>query len=138
MKEITVFRDGIDSSQFDETVAIWLGISVEDMGQDLSRTDNPLSFSDGTKVDNMDTKQLLKWAFNQPKYDLTSYKCGVLQNILVMANQMCNYETYALCTVACENASSGSERSRANLQVFALFAAGSVFKAFYALVGPNF
>ena len=30
----------------------------------------------------------------------------------------------------------GSDRSRANLPVFALFMAGSVFKAFYALVGP--
>jgi len=138
VKTIFAFRDGIDSAQFNPHLPIWLGISVGDMGQDLSETDNPLSFSDGTKVDNSDSKQLLKWACNQPKYDHLSYKCAHLQNILAMANIDCDFQGWALCTVACEDASSGSELSRANLPVFALFAAASIFKAFYALVGPDF
>ena len=117
MKTIAVFRDGIDSAQFNPNVPIWLGISVRDMGQDLSETDNPLSFSDGTKVDNSDTKQLLKWDCQytkQPQYDKTPFKCGYLYNELTMANMLCNFETYALCTVACEDARYGSELSRAN------------------------
>ena len=112
------------------------------MDNDLSETDNPLSFSDGTKVDNLDRKQLLKWSClsstKQPLYNERSFKCGRLTYLLVMDNSECNYVTNALCTVPCEDASSGSKRSRANLPVFALFAAASVFKAFFALIGPVF
>ena len=46
-------------------------------------------------------------------------------------------KTYEKCKDE-NSASSESERSRANLPVFALFLACSVFKTFYALVGIVF
>jgi len=142
VKTVNVFRDGIDSAKQNPDYPIWLGISVRNMDNELSETDNPLSFSDGTKVDNLDRKQLLKWSClsstKQPLYNERSFKCGRLTYLLVMDNSECNYVTNALCTVPCEDASSGSKRSRANLPFFALFAAASVFKATFALIGPVF
>ena len=135
IKAIEAFRAGID---VDPNTLIWLGISVGDMNENLSEADNPLSFSDGTKVDDSDYNMLLKWFCGQPEYTDPSYKCGYLYNNGRLGHSDCDFQEYALCTVACEDASSGSELSRANLPVFALFAAVSVFKAIYALVKPDF
>ena len=105
------------------------------MDEDPSQKTNPFSFSDGTEFSDSEADMLLKWACEKPDYTAASEKCAYLYYDGRLATDRCDYEEWALCTVACEDASSGSELSRANLPVFALFAAASIFKAFYALVG---
>jgi len=132
IKAIAALSAGLDSGPPD---SIWLGISARNMDQELSEADNPFSFSDGTKVDDSDFNMLLKWQCKRPQYLEPSYKCAYIYSNGKLSHYECSLEAFALCTVACEDASSGSELSRANSSVFALFAAASVLKAFYALVG---
>ena len=132
MKAIAAFSEGLDSGP---PGSIWLGISARNMDEDLSEADNPFSFSDGTKIDDSKYDMLLKWQCGQPVYIEPNQKCGYIYSNGKLSHYKCSLEAFALCNVACEEASSGSELSRANSPVFAVFAAASVFKAFYALVG---
>ena len=129
MKEIEAFRAGIE----DQVNEMYLGISAGNMDQDLSEADNPFSFSDGTAA--FGTDMLIKWD-QAAGYHTESVKCAFIQPNGKIINSVCTNDFYALCSVPA--LCSGSDRSRANLLVLALFAAGSVFKAFYALVGPDF
>ena len=108
------------------------------MDEYLSQKTNPFSFSDGTEFSDSEPSMLLKWACGKPDYTAASEKCAYLYSDGRLAHDKCGYEGWALCNVACKDASSGSELSRANLPVFALFAMASVFKAVFALVGPDF
>ena len=128
---------------------IYLGITVDDILQASDKSTNPFVFSDGTKFD--DTDFAFKWTTNRegqdhPDYSDTSNRCSMIikrENAEVMVSSYCQYNLYGLCKTyqECEDensANSESERSRANLPVFALFMACSVFKTFYALDGPDF
>ena len=127
---------------------IYLGITVDDIFQDSDKNTNHFVFSDGTKFD--DTDFAFKWSTVemevQPNYKDKSYKCTMIykdKNAEVMVSNTCDGSVYGLCKTyqECEDensANSDSERSRANLPVFALFMACSAFKTFYALVGNDF
>ena len=119
---------------------LWVHASSEDENANASDS-NPFVFSDGTQVE--DTNTLIKWSGpEEPEYDPDA-KCVCLA---AKRHQTGNYNDNlaTLCKMEseCEEEeekcpmNNGSDRSRANLPVFALFMAGSVFKAFYALVGP--
>jgi len=118
----------------------WMDISSKNIGEDPSEK-NPFVFSDGTEV--KDTNMLIKWdsSSSQPEYT-SAYKCIILHTKGLQTDE-CSYDDIlGLCKVdvECEkecSMSNGSGRSRKNLPVFALFMAGSVFKAFYALVRPD-
>jgi len=133
-----------------DTNLIWLGIAVEDINEAPHETNNPFKFSDGTDVD--DSNFIYKWekntmAGNHPVYK-DEWRCTILaqsRETEVMATFNCDGVgvAFGLCKIyeKCKDensASSESERSRANLPVFALFLACSVFKTFYALVGIVF
>ena len=85
---------------------------------------------------------------HQPDYSDENKRCSVIfksDNIEKMGSIHCGgvANGYGLCKTyeKCEDedaANSESERSRANLPVFTLFTACSVFKTFYALVGIDF
>ena len=125
---------------------IYLGITVGDILQDSDKNTNHFVFSDGTKFD--DTDFAFKWREgpDHPDYSDTSNRCSMLYKPLnadVMVSSNCDRKVYGLCKTYqdCEDensANSESERSRANLPVFALFMACSVFKTFYALFGLFF
>ena len=129
---------------------IWLGITVENMNENPHETKNPFVFSDGSDSD--DSDYMFKWEKDggEPDYDNKNNKCSVIfydAGSDKMASKSCgdSKDTYGLCKIyegPCERESEGenseSERSRANLPIFALFMACSVFKSFCALVGIGF
>lgn len=92
MKEIAAFRAGLDTNKVDPVSSIWLGISVRDMGKDLSETDNPLSFSDKTKVYDSGANMLLNWECEQPVYTETSQKCRYLFYEGKISHDECDFE----------------------------------------------
>jgi len=135
----------------DNLSMIWLGITVGDMDENPHETKNPFVFSDGTEID--ESNFMYKWenggASGDHPYINSEGKnrCSVIFNMRgeIMQSHICDGATsgYGLCkkyeNCKDENsASSESERSRANLPVFALFVACSVFKTLYALVGVAF
>ena len=128
---------------------IWVGITVDDINQPSDKNANYFAFSDGSVFD--DTNFVFKWyvvmGTDQPDYSNTDRRCSVINKVKNDEKMGVSYcgggaSGYGLCTYKkCEDenlANSESERSRANLPVFALFMACSVFKTFYALVGFNF
>ena len=131
-----------------ESTNIYLGITVDDIFKASDKKTNSFVFSDGTKFD--DTDFAFKWSTAemvvQPNYSDKSNRCTMIYKLLnaeVMVSDYCSYNIYGLCKTyqECEDensANSDSERSRANLPVFALFMACSAFKTFYALVGNDF
>ena len=118
-----------------------LGIQSKDENAAAS-AENPYAFSDGVEMNNDEI--LLKWADPQPNYKDGAYKCvNVVEGRLYTGS--CDFEYKVLCkmgtneeesTTVPSPGSSKSDRSRANLPVFALFLAVSIFKTCYALVGP--
>jgi len=140
---INTFRQIKEDNKY---MMIYLGITVGDIFQDSDKNTNHFVFSDGTKFD--DTDFAFKWSTVemevQPNYKDKSYKCTMIykdKNAEVMVSNTCDGSVYGLCKTyqECEDensANSDSERSRANLPVFALFMACSVFKTFY--VGIEF
>ena len=130
---------------------IWVGITVEDVNQPADKNANYFVFPGGSKFD--DTDFAFKWevggmGVHQPDYSDENKRCSVIFNALndeKMRSYYCGgmVSAYGLCITyqKCEDedaANSESERSRANLPVFTLFTACSVFKTFYALVGIDF
>ena len=129
---------------------IWLGITVEDINQPSDESTNSFVFSDGTKFD--DSNFVFRWmadtmAGGHPNYSDKDIRCTIVKDESgeVMMSTFCSggANAHGLCKTyeKCEDensANSESERSRANLPVFALFMACSVFKTFYALVGIDF
>ena len=105
---------------------------------------NPYAFSDGVEVNN--TGMLLKWGDQMPYYGKGFIPCVYLLKGRLYT-QSCNYLKNVVCRIPDENCgdTSGDEecpensksgRSRVNFPVFAVFLAVSIFKSFYALVGP--
>jgi len=116
--------------------AIWLGISSKNMKSPLDKSTNGLIFSDGTDFDNRGFPY--EWDVQEPDYTSGGvFKCVKLKPSGKMGTDRETAEQFALCRIEeeCEDASSESERSRANLSVFALFMACGVFKTFFLLVG---
>jgi len=113
--------------------AVWVDIASQDPASKPSGS-NPYVFSDRTEV--KDTNMLIKWAKpDQPIYHDTD-KCAELSS-RGLKTKSCLSSNNGLCRKVVEcSSNSGSNLSRANLPVFALFMTGGVFKAFYALVGP--
>jgi len=118
---------------------IALGITAKDLDKQLNENDNNFVFSDGTNFD--EGGFAFQWGDDQPTYGVGgAFRCAFVNKDGKLENIHCGYDAHALCYIEeCEEASSGSERSlSANLPVFALFTAASVFKTFFALVGPSF
>ena len=120
---------------------IWIGINPKDMESPAHATDNPFAFSDGTEVDG--SSFVWKWDDDEPFFNWGAgdLKCVYLKKSGKMACDQCHVvETYALCRIEedCVDATSESERSRANLSVLAVFVLCGIFKTFSALVGPAF
>jgi len=120
----------------DDSNAVWIGITVVDTNQPADKNTNKFAFSDGT--DPSSDLSFLSWNSNEPDYgDNGIYRCALINSDNEMASNTCDKTMFGLCkTYECEN--SESERSRANLPVFALLMACSVFKTFFALVGIVF
>jgi len=128
---------------------IWLGITVGNENELPDATKNPFVFSDGTEFD--DTDFVFRWVTggegpDQPIYS-TDERCSTIfrgdGTDEKMTAYACEAFVFGLCKTyqKCEDensANSESVRSRANLPVFALFTACSVFKAFHALFGIFF
>ena len=111
---------------------IFLGITVRDLDYSPGLpTDNPFVFSDDTVFDGSD---FFQWADEKPG-DGYNDRCTYLDDDGKIVNYDCDQEGRALCVVESTCANSGSERSRANLSIFALFVAGSAFNALHALAG---
>ena len=117
---------------------IWLDVTLRDSSSTGSDA-NPFVFSNGAKVE--DTNVVIRWDVDQPFYSLNNH-CSYLAAGGLKESGCIDYYA-ALCKTKgkCEEEeecpiNNESGRSRANLPVFALFMAGSVFRAFYALVGP--
>ena len=119
----------------DEETKIFLGITFRDINNKPDSVTNRFVLSDGTDFD--DTDYLYQWGDGKPGYT-TFEKCAYLGNDGKIVDVYCRTEGKALCAVESTCPSSGSERSRANLPIFALFVAGSVFNAFHALAGLYF
>jgi len=141
-----------------ENKNVWLGIAVDDITQPSDKNSNYFVLSDESEFD--DTNFAFKWKKNDmgvdhPDYSNTKRRCSVLYDKYnKMSSVECSDTGYGLCVYEkCEkenedenedetegenSANSQSENSRANLQLFALFMACSVFKTFYALVGMDF
>jgi len=118
---------------------IWLGITVVDINQPADVNTNKFAFSDGT--DPSSDLSFVPWSKGEPDYGSNgAFRCAMIDTSGKMVASLCSKDALGLCkTYECEDeANSESERSRANLPVFALFMACSVFKTFYALVGFNF
>ena len=118
---------------------IALGITAKDMDKQLNENDNHFVFLDGTDFD--EGSFAFQWGDDQPSYGVGgAFRCAFVNKDGKLENIHCGYDAHALCYIEeCEDANSGSERSlSANLPVFALFTAASVFKTFFALVGPSF
>jgi len=113
--------------------SVWIGSTVEDFDQPADANTNKFIFSDGT--DSCSDLSFVKWKEGEPAYDYAGiHKCVMITKMNTndkMWADMCSATALGLCkTYECEN--SESERSRANLPVFALFMACSLFKTFYA------
>jgi len=140
---------------------IWLEVTIKNIDQPSDENNNYFVFSDGSKFD--DTDFAYKWEKNDmgvdhPDYTNTEIRCSYIYQNNNMKSCSCGgFAGHGLCAIyqKCgseddnkdetgdetedeSSASSGSELSRANLSVFALFMACSVFKTFYALVGVFF
>ena len=117
---------------------IFLGITSRNMNDSPQPPDfNPFVFSDDTVFDG---ESVYQWADSKPSEGYYEH-CVYLGNDGKVSNTECGLEGKALCIVetACTDPeSSGSALSRANLPLFALFMAGSVFNAFHALAGLVF
>jgi len=121
----------------DETTEVYLGIAVRNLESGTNKVTNPFVFSDGSDFSDGD---FLKWTAENPSYN-SVFRCTHIANSnFEIKDAKCDQRGVALCYVACsEDENSGSERSRANLHLFALFlVAGSVFNAFHALAGIIF
>jgi len=120
---------------------IWLNAESKDPSTSPKES-NPFVFTNGTEI--KDTNMLIKWRQGQPQYS-SNAKCIYFAREGLMAIQ-CTFSFVGLCKIESEceekcpiveqQVNNASDRSRANLPVLALFMAGSVFKAFYALVRP--
>jgi len=119
-----------DSSQ------TWLGITAKNVENAAHETNNPFAFSDGTEID--ESSFVWSWGEYEPDYNdgQGNLKCVYLntQNEQ-MATDECDGELaeyHALCRIEedCVDASSESERSRANLSVLAVFILCGIFKTF--------
>ena len=116
---------------------MYLGIAVRNPELGTNKVTNPFVFSDGTDFSD---GEFLKWTSENPSYN-SVFRCTHIANSnFEIKDAKCDQRGVALCYVACsEDENSGSERSRANLQLFVLFlVAGSVFNAFHALAGIIF
>jgi len=113
---------------------IYLGISVKEPDQTPNRDTNPFVFSDGTNFDFDDKNFVYQFTAGEPSY-YDDYKCAYVNSGELSENE-CSLTGKAICFIDCPN--SGSERSRINFPLFALFVAGSVFNVFYALAGLDF
>ena len=111
-KVVDAFRKG------DEESKIFLGVTVRNIYDYPSPSLNPFVFSDGTDFD--DGEFPYKWGDNEPGYVATT-KCTYLGNNGRVFEVECDQVGKALCAVESTCAESGSERSRANLPIFALF-----------------
>ena len=110
---------------------IFLGITSKNIEQNPDENDNPFVFSDGAKFDDGDFPY--DWAANRPMHAI-ELNCVKLYVSGELYEDKCSEESKALCHIGCPKpADSGSELFRANLPLFALFAAGSVFDALAAL-----
>ena len=118
---------------------IFLGITSRNMNNAPEPPDvNPFVFSDDTVFDGKNF--LYQWADTKPGEGYYE-RCVYLGNDGKVSNINCDLEGKALCIVdstCTDPESSGSVLSRANLLLFALFMAGSVFNAFHALAGLVF
>ena len=131
------FRVGDDESR------IFLGITVRDSKQNPDEISNPFVFLDGTEFDDDDYSY--QWVDNFSSHS-SGRNCAILWTDGNIYNVRCDENGKALCYMGCpkskdksedENSvNSRSKRSCANLQLFALFAAASVFNALHALAGP--
>ena len=117
---------------------MWLGITAKNMDEAAHETNNPFAFSDGTEID--ESSFVWSWGESEPDYNngVGDYKCVYVnpQNGK-MATDKCDSEVVkyrALCRIEgdCVDASSESERFRANLPVLAVFVWCSIFKTFTA------
>jgi len=134
---IEVYKHRVAGTSDDD---LWIGVVSENESADPSES-NPFVFFNGTQVEDANT--LIKWRTKTgPSYSGLA-KCVYL-GVDGINTGSCAAASNHLCKVKieCEEKeekcpmNNGFDRSRANLPVFALFMAGSVFKAFYALVGP--
>ena len=114
---------------------IWLGITVNDTNNDAHRDDNPFTFFDGTPVNK--TNIAFEWKPSQPDYMFPdTNKCAyVKMRTGLVEIGSCNTIGKPLCRIDCSgkdesSTNSESDRSRANLPVFALNLAGSTFIVF--------
>jgi len=114
----------------DGETLIFLGITVRNPEQTPDMDTNPFVFSDGT--DSNDAA-LFEWAEEEPTYDEEAKCAGFLDHTSQIYELECDDAGRTLCFVDCPN--SGSERSRKNFSLFALFVAGSVFNAFHSGLG---
>jgi len=124
-----------DYRKEDPSTAIFLGISVKEPDQTPNKDTNPFVFSDGKNFDFDDKNFVYQWVEGGPTYDVV-YKCAYLDSSGEIYETSCDMSGKALCFTDCP--SSGSKSSRKNFPLFALFVAGSVFNAFYALAGFDF
>jgi len=118
---------------------IFLGITTKDRKISPSPTDNYFVFSDGTKFDA--SSFLYDWADEKPTY-ANHLSCTYLTNDGKIADEECfsgvKSKGKAFCAVESTCTNSGTERSRANLSLFALFVAGGAFNVLHALAGLVF
>ena len=126
------FREGIDADA-DHFNLGW--DQRQNHGRGSIAENKPLFLFRRNRIFRLWSRHALEVGLRKAWLHCSFEKCAYLYYDGRLATDRCDYEGWALCTVACEDASSGSELSRANLPVFALFAAASIFKAFYALVG---
>jgi len=99
---------------------IFLGITSKKPEQNPDENDNPFVFSDGENFD--EGVFPYSWAKNRPMYAI-EMNCVHLYYNNELYEDKCGAESSALCYVGCPKpANSGSELSRANLPLFALYA----------------
>ena len=127
--------DKFRKTEGDQSAKMFLGITARDPKQTPDEESNPFILSDGTEFDDDDFDSFYKWSDSFPLY-IDGSNCAYLGSDSRIYDASCDYDGVALCYVAC--ADSASERSRANLPLFALFVAGSVFKALHVLAGLGF
>jgi len=118
-----------------QSTELYLGITVKEPEQPPNKDTNPFVFSDGTNFDIDNKNFVYPWASGVPSYN-DIYKCAYVDTDKKIWDNNCDSTGKALCFIVCP--SSGSESSRKNFPLFALFVAGSVFNAFYALAGLDF
>jgi len=114
----------------------FLGITVKDPDLSPNEDTNPFVFSDGTNFDFDDESYVYQFTSGEPTYN-DVLKCTYMGSGGEIFEADCTMSMKALCFIDCLN--SGSESSRKNFPLFALFVAGSVFSAFFdALAGLDF